>query len=65
MNASSLFPSNGSHTVVEVLESDGEWYVRVIEHERETINTFQLELFAVAFAENSRLRLGLEKFDRL
>jgi hypothetical protein len=66
MSASFLFPSNWEmQTVVEILENDGEWYVRVIEHERETINTFELELFAMAFAEHQRLRLGLKEFDRL
>jgi hypothetical protein len=65
MNTSSLFTPNGFHTVVEVLENGGEWYVRVIEHGNETINTFELELFAVAFAEGQRVRLGLENFDRL
>lgn len=41
MNTSSLFPCQRFHAVVEVWENEGEWFVRVIEHGRETITTYQ------------------------
>lgn len=53
------------YSVVELLECDDAWFVRVVENGKETINTFELELFAVAFAEDQRMRLGLRKVDRL
>jgi hypothetical protein len=65
MNASSLFPDNGFHTVVEVLENGGEWYVRVAEAGNQIIRTFGVESRAIDFAAEQCLRLGLEKYDRV
>ena len=50
---------------VEVVEACGEWHVRVIEVDRETTLTFELESFALAYAEGQRLRLGLAAFKRI
>jgi hypothetical protein len=65
MNASSLFPPNGFHTVVEILENEGEWFVRVAQVGRETITNYQIMSRALAYAERQRLRLNLAKFDIL
>ena len=47
---------------VEVTETCGEWHVRVIEADREKTLTFELESFALAFAEGQRIRLRLDEF---
>ena len=65
MNASSLFRPNGFHAVVEVLENQGEWFVRVIEHGREIISQYQTMSHALTYAEGQRLRLNLAKYDIL
>ncbi|KQU79451.1 hypothetical protein ASD99_28955 [Mesorhizobium sp. Root695] len=44
-------------TRVEVLEADGEWLVRVIEHDEERTYSFALESFALAFAEGQRTHI--------
>ena len=59
MDASSVVPFIGMHTVVEVLQNDGEWYVRVIADGRETINCYQIMASAIAYAERERVRLVL------
>lgn len=48
---------------VEVVEACGEWFVRVVGDE-ELTRSFELESFALAFAEGERRRLGLDKFVR-
>jgi hypothetical protein len=44
-----------------VVETCGEWFVRVIEDGGEATTSFELETFAMVYAEGQRLRLGLEK----
>ncbi|UVK36654.1 hypothetical protein LHFGNBLO_003602 [Mesorhizobium sp. AR10] len=51
--------------VVEVVEAYGEWFVRVVEEEQELTRSFELESYALAFAEGQRLRLGLADFNRI
>jgi hypothetical protein len=53
------------HPCIEVVEACGEWHVRVVGHDRETTLTFELETSALAFAEGQRMRLGLDKVERL
>lgn len=50
---------------VEVLEAGGEWFVRVVDSDEELTRSFELESFALAYAEGQRRRLGLVAFDRL
>ena len=58
--------ANGKvYPCVEVVEACGEWFVRVVEDDQELIQSFEIESFALAFAEGQRLRLGLADFKRL
>jgi len=58
--------TNGKvHPCVEVVETCGEWHVRVVEEDQELIRSFEIESFALAFAEGQRRRLGLADFMRL
>ncbi|MER9504767.1 hypothetical protein [Mesorhizobium sp. M0579] len=51
---------------VEVVEACGEWFVRVVEQDyQELTRSFELESFALSFAEGQRIRLHLDKFVRL
>ncbi|MBM2712398.1 hypothetical protein JQK88_14260 [Mesorhizobium caraganae] len=50
---------------VEVIEARGEWFVRVVEDDQELTRSFNLESFALAYAEGQRIRLGLADFKRL
>lgn len=50
---------------VEVVEAIGEWFVRVIEDGNEQSRSFELESYALAFAEGQRIRLHLDKVVRL
>jgi hypothetical protein len=50
---------------IEVVEACGEWFVRVVEEDQELTRSFELESFALAFAEGQRIRLGLDKVTRL
>lgn len=50
---------------VEVIEACGEWFVRVVEEHQELTRSFELESFALAFAEGQRIRLRLDKITRL
>ena len=50
---------------VEVMEACGEWFVRVVDGDEELTRSFELESFALAFAEGQRIRLGLADFDRV
>ncbi|BCG96804.1 hypothetical protein [Mesorhizobium sp. 131-2-1] len=50
---------------VEVVEACGEWFVRVIEEDQELTRSFEIESFALAYAEGQRRRLGLADFTRL
>jgi hypothetical protein len=53
------------HPCVEVVEACGEWFVRVVEDDQELTRSFDLESFALAYAEGQRIRLGLADFRRL
>lgn len=50
---------------IEVIEACGEWFVRVSDDGRETTCQFDLESFALAYAEGQRLRLKLARVTRL
>ena len=50
---------------VEVVEACGEWFVRVVEDGKATTTSFELEAFALTFAEGQRIRLGLETITRV
>ncbi|TRC81656.1 hypothetical protein FJV80_22065 [Mesorhizobium sp. WSM4310] len=50
---------------IEVIEACGEWFVRVVDGDEELTRVFELESFALAYAEGQRRRLGLADFDRL
>ncbi|WP_246696425.1 hypothetical protein [Mesorhizobium sp. SARCC-RB16n] len=52
-------------TQIEVVEGCGEWFVRVIGDGQETTCQFELESFALAYAEGQRLRLKLAGIKRL
>jgi len=64
MSAYSSIP-NETEIVVEMMEVGGEWFVRIVEKDRETVTTYQLMARSMAYAERQRLRLGLTKFDIL
>ena len=49
---------------VEVVEACGEWFVRVVEDGKASTTSFELEAFALTFAEGQRIRLGLETITR-
>jgi hypothetical protein len=59
------FPPASSHNAVELVESFGEWFVRVVENGVEQVASFVAESFALAFAEGQRVRLGLDRVTRL
>ena len=50
---------------VEVIEACGEWFVRVVDDDQELTRSFDLESFALAYAEGQRIRLRLADFKRL
>ena len=57
--------NGNTQTAVEVVEAIGEWFVRVIEDGEEQSRSFELESYALAFAEGQRIRLQLDKFVRV
>lgn len=61
----SVMPSSNIRPCVEVVEACGEWFVRVVEEDQELTRSFEMESFALAFAEGQRRRLGLPDFKRL
>ena len=61
----SVEPNGKVSPCIEVVEACGEWHVRVVGQDQERTLTFELESYALAFAEGQRIRLGLEKFVRL
>ena len=61
----SVTPDGKVNPCVEVMEACGEWFVRVVDGDEELTRSFELESFALAFAEGQRIRLGLADFDRL
>lgn len=59
-------PLNGARPpTVEVVEACGEWFVRVVDGYEELTRSFELESFALAYAEGQRRRLGLAEFVRV
>jgi len=50
---------------VEVIEACGEWFVRVVEEDQELTRAFEMESYALAYAEGQRRRLGLADFTRI
>lgn len=54
-----------SRPAVEVVEACGEWFVRVVEDGKASTTSFELEAFALTFAEGQRIRLGLETITRV
>ncbi|MER9332890.1 hypothetical protein NKJ06_02555 [Mesorhizobium sp. M0293] len=58
-------PDGKGHPCIEVVEACGEWFVRVVEEDQELTRSFELESYALAFAEGQRIRLHLDKFARL
>ncbi|MER8722603.1 hypothetical protein NKH64_30490 [Mesorhizobium sp. M0999] len=50
---------------VEVVGASGEWVVRIFETDQEITRSFGLESFALSFAEGQRIRLHLDKVERL
>ncbi len=59
------FPASSLSNAVEVVESLGEWFVRVVENGVEQTASFVMESFAMAYAEGQRMRLGLDSVRRL
>ena len=58
--------SCSAEPVVELIEVDPDWYVRIIDREgHETVNTFPMESFSATFANEHCKRLGLDDFDRV
>ncbi|WP_032933608.1 hypothetical protein [Mesorhizobium japonicum] len=58
-------PNGKVRPCVEVVQACGEWFVRVVEEDQELTRSFEIESFALAFAEGQRMRLGLADFIRL
>jgi hypothetical protein len=52
-------------TRIEVIDANGEWFVRVVEDVEERTYSFVLESVALAFAEGQRMRLELPAIVRL
>ena len=60
MSADNPFPASEATNAVEITESLGEWFVRVVENGAEQVFSFVMESFATAYAEGQRMRLGLD-----
>ena len=58
-------PNGKVSPCTEVIEACGEWHVRVVEEDQELIRSFEIEAFALAYAEGHRRRLGLADFRRV
>jgi hypothetical protein len=48
-----------------VVEACGEWHDRVVDGDQNRTLTFELESYALAYAEGQPMRLGLDKLMRL
>jgi hypothetical protein len=57
-------PTCESDTRIEMVEGRGEWFVHVVEDGQEQAMQFDLESFALAFAEGQRIRLKLAEIVR-
>lgn len=60
-----VIPIRKTSAYVEVVETCGEWFVRVVDGDEELTRSFELESFALAFAEGQRIRLGLDRINRI
>ncbi|MEI9402045.1 hypothetical protein [Mesorhizobium argentiipisi] len=60
-----VVPFRNAAARVEVAEACGEWFVRVTEDGQELTRSFELESFALSYAEGQRLRLGLHTITRI
>lgn len=51
---------NTNPNLIEVIEASGEWFVRVAEDGKEDSRSFEIESYALAFAEGQRgpVRVG-------
>ncbi|WP_322419563.1 hypothetical protein [Mesorhizobium huakuii] len=65
MDSVTVNVSSNVNPCVEVMEVCGEWFVRVVDGDEELTRSFELESFALVYAEGQRIRLGLADFDRL
>jgi hypothetical protein len=51
---------------IQVVESAGEWFVRIVEHGEVTaFQSFENEAFALSYADGQRLRMGLAEVQRM
>ena len=55
------YPDLPPSTSVEVAGSLGEWFVRITKDGASTIHAFERRRFALAFAEEQRVRLGVDR----
>jgi hypothetical protein len=65
MLADNALPACCLFKAVEIVESLGEWFVRVIENGTEHVAVFVVESLALSYAEGQRVRLGLDCVTRL
>ncbi|PBB24017.1 MULTISPECIES: hypothetical protein [unclassified Mesorhizobium] len=65
MDNVTISPNDQVGPCVEMIQVCGEWFVRVVNGDEEIIRSFELEAFALAYAEGQRIRLGLAYFDQL
>jgi hypothetical protein len=65
MDSVSVSLSSEPKPCVEVVEACDEWFVRVVEENQELTRSFELESYALAFAEGQRRRLGLSSIRRM
>ncbi|MCA0050386.1 hypothetical protein LB577_26105 [Mesorhizobium sp. B283B1A] len=61
----SVVPIRKELPCVQVAEASGEWSVRVVEEDQELTRSFELESFALNFAEGQRIRLHLDRIVRV
>ncbi|RVA34337.1 hypothetical protein EN935_06895 [Mesorhizobium sp. M7D.F.Ca.US.004.03.1.1] len=60
-----VHPNGKVPPCVQVIEACGEWFVRIVGYDEEITRSFDLETFALSYAEGQRIRLGLAEFRRL
>lgn len=65
MASQNPFPATGDRSTVELVDACGEWFVRVVEHGEPKTMSFDLESFAIAYAEGQRRRLKLDRIVRV
>jgi len=50
---------------VDLVETAGEWFVHVTDGDQTTTHSFNLKEWAEAFAEGQRMRLGIDRIERI